>query len=86
MYCISSDRFPGLAGFSVSHAEDEEVAEAVFGILDVIDGRGDPKFIAEGNPESEDLVFGGTSFRTRGGDGNFERRAESSSEARSGGS
>ena len=86
MYCISSDRFPGLAGLSVAHAEDKEVAEAVFGVLDVIDGRGHPKFIAEGNPESEDLVFAGTSLRTRCGDGNLERRAESSSEARSGGS
>ena len=74
-----------MSGFTVSHPEDEEVAETVFGILDVIDGSGHPESIAEVNPESEDLVLGGTSFRTRCGGGNLERRAERSSEARSGG-
>ena len=51
-----------MAGLSVAEAEDKEIAEAVFTVPDVIDGRGDPKFIAVGNPESEDPVFGGTSF------------------------
>ena len=74
-----------MAGFSVAHAKDEDVAEAVFGVLEVIDGSGHPKFIAEGNPESEDLVLGGTSFRARSGGGNVERRPKRSSEARSGG-
>ena len=74
-----------MAGLAEPHSEDKEVAEAVFGVLDVIDGSGDPKFIAEGDPEGKDLVLGGTSFRTSCGGGNFERRAERSSEARLGG-
>ena len=53
--------------------------------MDVIDGSGDPKVVAEGDPEGKDLVLGGTSFRTRCGGGNLERRAERSSEARLGG-
>ena len=74
-----------MAGFSVAHAEDEEVSQSVFSVLDVIDGSGDMEFFTEGDPKCKDLVLGGTSFRKRGGGGNLERRAERSSEARSGG-
>ena len=84
VHCISTDRLAGLAGLSVAETEDEEVTEALVGVVDVMEGTGDPKFSAEGQPLSKDLVVGGTSLCTSAGLGNSQRRAEISSECRVG--
>ena len=75
-----------MAGLPEAVTEDEKVTEPVFTVGDVTEGRGGAKLITEGNPESEDLVFGGTSFDTCAGGGNLQRRAEISKELSFGGS
>ena len=54
----SSDRLAGLAAVAAPEAEDEEVAQLVFLILDSAEGRADPELLAELGPLAEDLVLG----------------------------
>ena len=57
-----------MAAVAVPEAEDEEVAQFVFLMLDSAEGRADPELLSELDPLAEDLVlglavFGGGAFR-----------------------
>ena len=47
-----------MAAVAVPEAEDEEVAQLVFLMLDSAEGRADPELLAELDPLAEDLVLG----------------------------
>ena len=59
--CSSSDRFPGLAFFSILHSKDEQVCDAI-GLRDILEGDGNAMLSTELNPEVKDLVPGGDRF------------------------
>jgi hypothetical protein len=83
--CARSDRLTLLAAFAVSEAEDEEVAEDVFG-KQGMEGAGLPFACAEVSPDAEDLVGGISALGGCGCGGDTERSAEISCEALSCGS
>ena len=70
-----------MAAVAVPEAEDEEVAQFVFLMLDSAEGRADPELLAELDPLAEDLVLGLAVFCGGAFGADSQRSAEVSSEA-----
>ena len=68
-----------MAAVALPEAEDEEVAQFVFLMLDSAEGRADPELLAELDPFAEDLVLGLAVF----GGGAFGADSQSSAEVSS---
>ena len=68
-----------MAAGAVPEAEDEEVAQLVFLMLESAEGRDDPELLAELDPLTEDLVLGLAVF----GGGAFGADLQSSTEVSS---
>ena len=62
LYCISSDRFAGAAGRSVTGGKDEKVTQLGLGVGNVSKARADAERRAEVCPEAEDGVPGAGSL------------------------
>ena len=75
------DRLAGLAAVAVLEAEDEEVAQLVFLMLDSAEGRADPELLAELGPFAEDLVLGLAVLDSGAFGADSQSSAEVSSEA-----
>ena len=76
IHCVSADRVTGLAGLTVSEAEDQEVAKARLVVGQRTEGRMLSVVGAEGRPELEDLVGGSLSLGSGASVGNLERSSE----------
>jgi hypothetical protein len=73
-----------LAFTSVSEAEDQDVTNALLGVVDVPEGRVDSVFKTEGCPDSKDLVSGFGGLAGVGTVADLHRRQEISGETISG--
>jgi len=76
LYCVSLDRFAGLAGLAVAVGKDEEVADLGFRVGDRTETRGGSVGGTEVSPDGEDPLPGGLAGGGLGGD------CESSAEVR----
>jgi len=76
LYCVSLDRFAGLAGLAVAVGKDEEVADLGFRVGDRTETRGGSVGGTEVSPDGEDPLPGGIGFAGGGLGGDCESSAE----------
>ena len=78
LYCVSLDRFAGLAGLAVAVGKDKEVADLGFGVGNRTEAWGSSMGGTEVGPDVEDLVSGRIGF----GGGGLGGERKSSAEVR----